>query len=521
MSAESTLHLAQGGVIPTSDPSAVVASESVDSAVDKAAAPSCSCPSAVVPSALEEQNRQLVAQMQMLQQRVEQLEQLVEEMAARPSVGTSTIRVGALCSVRQQLSSSLPTQFSPAHRLHKDALHCVLAYLSLEELPFAMRSCRAWYAAVHSMPPQNAFFCISVPRRRCQLLMSPSSPLIRHIVKCEIWNACSADDLALFLACLPRLQSLSHRACTLPEPCSQLYSSQLRELHVNLAREFYYDDALFAQMENLRSASGLRSLTLTLPDDVYDIESFSLEPIECMKELKSLTLLNGDVLSSKQLVPIRRLPSLRTLSFGGWFNGQVEALVEHREDCPQLKLHHFDRLDDVDFDLKETQLLVRMPTLQRVEPRYITPAALKLLADGLPDLHTLTVDIQPRDMDGSLICDWPLVRASLASCHQLTALTLESTPLEELCDLLLALPPSMRRIDLRYCDDFLNSESFFQCVSKGGLRHLEQFHFWLDLDVEDEDHNCNMYTDAERWYARQRACAPWIDAHLNLVRAEP
>jgi hypothetical protein len=297
----------------------------------------------------------------------------------------------------------------------------------------------------------------------------------------------------------------------------------LRELHVNLAREFYYDDALFAQREYLRSATGLRSLTLTLPEDVYDIESFSLELIECMKELESLTLLNGDALPTEQMVHIRRLPSLRTLSFGGWYNGQVEALVEHREDCPPLQLHFFDGLANEGqyLNLGRAQLLVRMTTLRQLEPRFITSDALQLLAHGLPELHTLKVDIQPRKVDGSLIYDWPLVRASLTACRQLTALTLESTPLEELCDLLLALPPSVRRVDLHYCDYFLSSESFFQCVSKGGLRQLQQFHFWLDLDEEDEDYNWNMYTDAERWHARQRSCAPWINAHLNMVRPEP
>jgi hypothetical protein len=188
----------------------------------------------------------------------------------------------------------------------------------------------------------------------------------------------------------------------------------------------------------------------------------------------------------------------------------VKALLENRPGCPPLQLHFFDGLDREYLDLRKAQVLVRMTTLQHVEPHSITADALQLLARSLPDLHTLTVGIRPRKVDGSLIYDWPLVRASLTACHQLVALTLWSIPLEELCELLLALPPSVRKLDIRDCDGFLQSDAAFQCVAEGGLRQLEQLHVRLQWHEYDEQ-------EVAAWLTRQRACAPWINAVLSEI----
>jgi hypothetical protein len=96
-----------------------------------------------------------------------------------------------------------------------------------------------------------------------------------------------------------------------------------------------------------------------------------------------------------------------------------------------------------------------MPMLQRVEPCSITANALSLLAQGLPDLRTLRIDHEPLWIDANRIYDWPLVRASLAVCCQLTDLTLVAAPLDELDALLLVLPPSVHLLTLRRCDVFL------------------------------------------------------------------
>jgi cell division septum initiation protein DivIVA len=268
-----------------------------------------------VPSALVQQ---LIAQMQRMQQQIDELKQQVQQLTARPTAGitasasSSLITASALCTPRHQSSQPLSVPFSIGQQLHKDALHCIFAYLSLLERPAAMRSCRAWYAEVRSLPPQNVVFCMSRPRRLYQLLASPSSPLARHIVVCEVHRRCTAHELAQLLTCLPNLSSLTHWIGRSTELYPRLYPSQLRELSVDLTKNDHAaNDALIAQMENLRSAVGLRCLTLLLPSQTYSI---SLEPLECMKELQSLTLRNRYVFPPMQLVHIRRLPSLRTLS---------------------------------------------------------------------------------------------------------------------------------------------------------------------------------------------------------------
>jgi hypothetical protein len=439
----------------------------------------------------------------MLQQRVEQLERQVQTMAARSLFADTSAAAAA-----------------SAHRLHKDALHCVLAYLSLKELPSAMRSCHAWNAAVRSLPLQNLSLDMSRPAQLCELLASPSTPLVRHVVMCNVRRTCTAAKLVELLACMPRVKSLIHPACRSNELHPQLYSSQLRELNVGLKRNAADDeeiDTIVAHMENLRSASGLRSLTLTLPQfRRYRLhQRVSLASLECMKELESLTLLHGTSLLPEQMVHIRRLPSLRALSLGGWSQCQVEALLEDLPDCLPLQLHFFGGLDRYGqyFDLKDAQVLVRMVTLQRVEPRFITPEALQLIARGLPNLCTLQLRLDPRWRDATHVSDWSMVRESLAACRQLTSLTLVATPLEELAALLLALPPSLRRLDIRECAGFLQSDAFFQCVAKGGLRHLHQLHVELAFYEEDEsDPALNV-----AWLARLRAGAPWISAWLNVI----
>jgi hypothetical protein len=185
-------------------------------------------------------------------------------------------------------------------------------------------------------------------------------------------------------------------------------------------------------------------------------------------------------------------------------------LVEERADCSPLQLNAFEGLSTL--DLERARMLLRMPTLRRVMPCSLTSDALQLLAHDMLDLQTLKIDIKPREVDGFVLYDWSLVCESLAACHRLTSLTLEAAPLVELCELLLALPPSMRKLDIRDCIDFPQSEVFFQCVAEGGLRQLEQLHVWLELDAEDEFNS----TINAAWLARQRACAPWIHAVIEM-----
>jgi hypothetical protein len=468
------------------------------------------------PSAREQQ---LIAQVQLMQQRIEQLERQVEEMAARPSDCASAVAALCMCTPRQQQSTlPLSARLSTGQQLHKDALHCVFTFLSLRGLPLVMRSCRAWYAAVRSLPLQDFSFHVST-RQLYRLPLSASSPLARHIVKCDVSREYTAEDLAQFLACLPRLRSLSHQACYSTELQPQLYSGQLRQLKVDLAEISDDDtDELIAQMEYLRSATGLRSLTLALRIgyNVDDIASFSLEPLECLLQLESLTLDNGASLPPAKLVPLRRLPSLRTLSLGGWSSPQMLALVEDRTDCPPLQLHAFEGIYEL--NLETAQLLVRMPTLQRVEPDRITPDALQLLAHGLPDLRTLQINTPPRGWSPAghrttQVYDWPTFRAGLAACHQLTDLALVEAPLEEIGALLLALPPSVFKLDINYCDGFLQSDAFFHCVTGGGLRQLHQLQVFLDRSRDDEGNSACMAA----WLERQRACAPWIKVVLNRM----
>jgi hypothetical protein len=447
-----------------------------------------------------------------MQQQIDELKRQMQEMAAAsavpavPSSGASAgsssspVRAATLFAQPQQSSSLPPTQLSIGHRLHKDALHCVLAFLQLTELPSVMCSCRAWYAAMHTLPLQDASFSVNSPRQLYQLLISASTPIARHVVTCYVYGEYTADNLAQFLDCLPRLRSLSHRTCCSTTLHPHVYPNRLRELNVGLMRGSD-EDALTAQMEHLRSAIGLRRLTLTIPSTLRDVKFISLASLECMEELESLTLYNGAAIPPELFIHIRRLSSLRTLSIDcvDDANGQLAMLVEERADCPQLQLHTFITQSQV--DLARAELLASIPTLQRVEPFSLTPDALRLLAHGLPDLHTLKVSVHWTTPASK----WTIVRDSLAACRQLTALTLQWAPLEELAALLFALPLSVRKLDLLQCVGVLQSDVFFQCVAEGGLRQLKQLHIRHTSEA----------SDVAAWRARMSDCAPWINAMVD------
>jgi hypothetical protein len=125
MSAETMPHAEIGAVAVAGASEAVAHSDST------AAIP---CLSAKCP-AVEEQDKQLIAQMQMMQQRIGLLQPQLQELAVTPSTSaaaaSSSIHAAALYALRQGSFSSLSAQLSIGQQLHKDALHCVLAYLCL------------------------------------------------------------------------------------------------------------------------------------------------------------------------------------------------------------------------------------------------------------------------------------------------------------------------------------------------------------------------------------------------------
>jgi hypothetical protein len=455
--------------------------------------------------------QQLIAQMQMMQQRIYQLEQQASQSAASTSVKRA-VAAGRACGQLQLLPP--PPGSSKGQQLHRDALHCVFEFLPLSDLSASMRSCCGWCTAVPSLPLQDGSLRVSSARQLYQLLVSFASPLARYVVSCDVRDMYPADDLAQFLARLPRLQSLSHQVCRSLELHPQLYPNQLCELVVNLPsdqRRLLHDD-LYTQLVNLSSASGLRRLTLTVPLDDFLSESFSLESLKCMKQLEFFALRNSHALPPKQLMPVRRLTSLRTLSLDCWSEQDMLILLKHLPDCPPLQLRAFEGKHWL--DAETARLLASMTTLQRVEPYSIAADALQLLAHGLPDLRTLRIAVESRWGDETKAVDWPLVRESLAACCQLTSLALMATPLEELAALLLALPPSVRKLVLFHCSDFLHSAAFFTCVAEGGLRQLEQLVIRLHFYEEDEDNSEHMAA----WLTRQRACAPRIQVALSEWR---
>jgi hypothetical protein len=164
---------------------------------------------------------------------------------------------------------------------------------------------------------------------------------------------------------------------------------------------------------------------------------------------------------------------------------------------------------DVDFDLERAQWLVRMTTLRKLEPRYVTPDALQLFARGLPDLRTLKLNLDTCwrvEADGY---DCSLVRDSLAACRQLAALTRVWAPVEELLALLLALPPSVCLLTIHESDGLHRMAAILQCVSSGGLRHVHQLlvrlSWWDWYDARE----------VAEWRTRMVDCAPWINAHTE------
>jgi hypothetical protein len=71
----------------------------------------------------------------------------------------------------------------------------------------------------------------------------------------------------------------------------------------------------------------------------------------------------------------------------------------------------------------------------------------------------------------------------------------------------------VRKLNIRYCVGFLQSDAFFHCVAGGGLRQLEQLNVRMVFNKKDEDESGRRMA---QWIARQRACAPWIRAAIKV-----
>ena len=360
---------------------------------------------------------------------------------------------------------------SVAQSCHTDALHCIFAFLSLQELLPALHSCRGWHAAGLAQPPLGLSIRL-IPAFTAELV---ASPLRHHVAELSFSGAGEAlhlDQLRL-LRKLPRLTTLRVR----------VEGDQLDALIRSDA------DSPERRAQQLRDAfpPQLHSLALTLVSDL-PISQALVDALPTLPVLSALQL--GSAFSAVHLAPLLQLPRLSSLGLWADVSDEQIAVIKqlgglsslepgHGWKCATLLQlltppHSLQRLQEVSIapdEIVEQPLiaaLLQLPALTSVKADRVKPGCWAGLG-GLTQLRTLWLG-------------WPYSNA-LSDCSVLVS-SLNAMPL--LTDLRIELSrggsfalhlPALRRLELYNTNvpslSCLQHSSLLESLRLSSCKHLD------------------------------------------------
>ena len=349
-------------------------------------------------------------------------------------------------AAQQSTSSSvspLPVRLSvsPALRCHADALTSVFAFMTLDELPAVMQTCRSWNSDAAKEKARGLTLRLHRPKRLESMCRS-ASPLLRHISTLEIASFIHVDIQQL--RAMQSLQSLIALDVALKadEIATATGQRDLRAALPPRLRSFTLQAPPFRDSVSLQhviaALPALHSLqTLTLHSRQHTVnESLSVEPLLRLPRLTELCL---DIqLSQARLGFIKEMASLQKLNInqGRWLVQGLHALCSPPHRLQQLQ----------ELDLSATEVgaghmneLAQLPGLTTLKPTLLAPSAIPLLS-RLKRLHTIRLDPE-------LLCDEDSLRLSelctaLRQCASLVAVALEAraSDVDRLPEVLAAVP---------------------------------------------------------------------------------
>ena len=349
----------------------------------------------------------------------------------------------------KQPTAQPSSHVSPAMRIYRHALEAILAMLELADLSLALAVNREWAAAVRSMKPINALI-ERHNRRWCgrsnavqplpPIARLVGSPLLRHLSAIQIsdaggWTSLTNGSLGLLSQHAPTLTSLWCELTLMPNELLVL-PAKLRSLHLRFY-DHYSDATINGMLTALSAVPSLLSLRLLLSS--FDTEScVDLSLVAACRSLTYLhlesTIGGAPEFTDAQQDQIRSsLGHLHRLDVG-WMNSDKLARF--------LKSPVTARWQDIGrvwADARTGELLLRLPTLTRLELTYIRHTVHVDFLPQLPLLTALTLSccFIPADAvfsslvmctgitelnltSGFTSADWSALFAKLTRIHKLT-----------------------------------------------------------------------------------------------------
>jgi hypothetical protein len=287
-------------------------------------------------------------------------------------------------------SSSSAAAFTSSSRtpLYRDALGCVLGFLSLRELAAALAVNQEWAAAVQSMRP--AMLLADITAVNVPALMS--SRLRRHVGELgqdEDPKLClSSNNLSALSHALPYLLSLN--AHVQPSDVPLLFPARLQRLDMRVwqtpSSQQDLTTGLLAAIDQLQQLH-----TLRLECCGWRMSLAPLQKLPLLRDLELIISFPNPEQSAKEL---RALPWLHRLCIGDVDGTQVQraallhALLGHAPEEELRTLQWRDFAFGVRLTDELTRLLLRLPSsLERLEvdlslcTRFYFLAALPRLTD--------------------------------------------------------------------------------------------------------------------------------------------
>ena len=316
---------------------------------------------------------------------------------------------------------------SPAQRLYRHALESIFAMLKLSDLAHILAVSRSWCAAVRSMKPINAsieFGKNSSIESHPVRLLPPiedlvASPLLRQLAAIQISHGDEStwldnDSLVLLTKHVPDLVSLGF-TLVITSMAPLILPAKLQSLNLKLDVNFagtVVDSVVLAALATLASLARL-SLSLSAFVRQSPVDLSILAACPSLTDLTLSTKHGGPpTLTNAQLRQIRSsLGHLRRFDVG-WMN--TDDLARFLQ--PPVTAHWQD-IGFVYAGLRTGELLLRLPTLTRLDLWYNEAAADVEFLPQLPQLTVLTLNCR-----GDIPAD--AVVASLVRCIGLTELSI-------------------------------------------------------------------------------------------------
>ena len=328
---------------------------------------------------------------------------------------------------------------SPAMRLYRHALECILAMLELTDLIHILSVSRSWSAAVQSMAPihasiQRRHWCENSAFRPLPPIESiVGSPLLRHLAAIQIsqagrdrgvsWTSLNNASIGLLAEHAPNLTSLGCELRLMPnEPL--LFPARLTTLTLQLDDECT-DAAINGVLTALAAHPSLSGLCLNLFSFNHE-NSAQLSLLAASRSLSDFTLttLKGDppMLSSAQISQIRSsLGHLHRFSVRYMSSDWLARLLQ-----PPVTASWED-IGMIWADDRTGDLLLRLQTLTRLDLTFIGDTARVDFLRRLPLLTSLTLNCsKPGDDDAQQAWFIPAdaLLASLMMCSDIAHLGL-------------------------------------------------------------------------------------------------